>query len=150
MSVISIRASGLSNLLERLRRFTSRADQIIQDKMLESIQDNVVPVAKSLAPKRSGALMQSIEAVLADDPMSVLLIAGKPYAVFLERGTQPHKIEARNVKALAFNIAGKTVFAKSVQHPGIPLGKYSFLAPALEIGKDKVASDIANAIIEQF
>ena len=118
--------------------------------MVESVTENIVTVAKSLAPKRTGALKQSIEAVAGDDPMSVLLIAGKPYARFLEYGTRPHTIEARNAKALAFRSGGQEVFAKRVQHPGIPEGKYSFLRPAVEIGREKVAGDIAQMIVDEL
>lgn len=148
--IINISAAGLSDLLDKFRSFTAEADQIIQNKMLESVSENIVVVAKSLAPKRTGALQQSIEAVAGDDPMSVLVVATKPYSVFMEFGEKPHTIQANNAKALAFKINGQTVFAKSVQHPGIPRGRYSFLRPAVEVGKDKVASDIASVIIEQF
>ncbi|MHB2036975.1 MAG: HK97-gp10 family putative phage morphogenesis protein [Nitrososphaerales archaeon] len=147
---MSISAVGLSELLDKFRSFTAEADQIIQNKMLESVTENIVVVAKSLAPKRTGALEQSIEAVAGDDPMSVILMARKKYAGYLENGTRPHTIVATNAKALAFKINGRVVFARSVQLPGIPRGKFSFLRPAIEVGKDKVASDIANVIIEQF
>ena len=150
VSSISIRVAGVSELLERFRGFTSQADQLIQEKMVDSVTENIVTVAKSLAPKRTGALQESIVAMAGDDPMSVLLIAGKPYSRFLEYGTRPHTIEAKNTKALAFRSGGQTVFAKRVHHPGIPEGKFSFLRPAIEIGKEKVVGDIAQMIVEKL
>lgn len=41
-----------------------------------------------------------------------------PVAIFIERGTRPHVIRARNARALRFEGAGGTVYAKSVNHPG--------------------------------
>lgn len=37
---------------------------------------------------------------------------------YIEFGTPPHIISAKNAKSLAFKVNGKTVFAKSVKHPG--------------------------------
>lgn len=41
-------------------------------------------------------------------------------ARFIENGTRPHIIAARNAKALRFVRAGTVVFRKSVWHPGTP------------------------------
>jgi len=40
------------------------------------------------------------------------------YGYFVDVGTLPHIIEPKNAKALKFKSGGKTVFAKSVRHPG--------------------------------
>lgn len=42
------------------------------------------------------------------------------YAAAVEDGTAPHIIKARKRKVLKFQMAGKTVFATSVHHPGTP------------------------------
>ncbi len=145
--LVNISINGLSELLDRFRSFTAQADQIVQDAMLESVSQNIVVVAKSLAPKRTGALQDSIEATAGEEPMSVFVVANKSYARFLEFGTRAHSIEAKNAKALAFKMNGRTVFAKRVFNPGIAEGKFSFIRPAIEIGKEKVADDIAKSII---
>ena len=41
-----------------------------------------------------------------------------PYGRFVEEGTRPHVISARNVRALRFSTGGSIVFAKNVKHPG--------------------------------
>ncbi len=47
------------------------------------------------------------------------IISTAPYTMIVERGSRPHAIVAKNAKALRFTTKdGKTVFAKSVQHPG--------------------------------
>ena len=42
----------------------------------------------------------------------------KDYAAPVHEGSRPHKIVAKKAKSLKFNIGGRTVFAKSVWHPG--------------------------------
>lgn len=49
---------------------------------------------------------------------SVTIGSNEQYAPWVEFGTKPHKIRARNAKALAFPGAGGTVFAREVNHPG--------------------------------
>jgi hypothetical protein len=148
---ISLTVTGLSQLQDLFNQFEGNKYEIIQNVMLESTNENIIPVAKSLAPKRTGALSESIEAQASeDDPLVVELIAGKPYARFMEYGERPHDIVPVSAKVLAFKVNGQTVFATKVHHPGIPEGKFSFLRPAIEEGMPKVAQDIATAIIEEF
>ena len=40
------------------------------------------------------------------------------HAVFVDRGTRPHPIEARRRRFLRFEVEGRTVFARRVFHPG--------------------------------
>lgn len=40
------------------------------------------------------------------------------YALPQELGTEPHVIRPRRKKALAFQVGGRTVIVKSVNHPG--------------------------------
>jgi len=47
------------------------------------------------------------------------LVADKPYASFVNKGTKPHRIEARRRKSLRWEgEEGEVHFAKSVNHPG--------------------------------
>lgn len=40
------------------------------------------------------------------------------YALYQSEGTRPHIIQAKRGKSLRFVVAGRTVFARRVQHPG--------------------------------
>lgn len=40
------------------------------------------------------------------------------YAAPVHEGSRPHKIVPKKAKALKFNVGGRTIFAKSVWHPG--------------------------------
>ncbi len=148
MVSINITVSGITELTEMLQNFTSQSDQIIQGALLDAVMENIVVVARTLAPKKTGALSASIDALPGDEPLSVLFVATVPYARYLEYGTKPHLISVKSAKALAFVIQGKTVFAKSVMNPGIPLGKFSFMEPAIAIGLEKATDELADAIQE--
>ena len=108
-------------MIERLRNFTTEADQFIQETLLESAKVNIVVVAKSLAPERTGALRNSIDAIPGNEPMSIKLTADRPYAKFLEYGTRY-----------------------------IPEGKFTFMRPAIQEGIEKVVQDLQNAILDKL
>lgn len=44
------------------------------------------------------------------------------YATYLEEGTRPHVIRPKRAKAIRFKVAGRTVFAQIVHHPGTKAG----------------------------
>ena len=68
------------------------------------------------APQRTGRLSRShkVKSVTQRKATVVALF----YGVFVNRGTRPHTIKARNAPALIFNVGGRTIFARSVHHRG--------------------------------
>lgn len=110
---ISVSVKGLDSLISKLRGFTTSADQIIQETMLESAEQHIVVVAKALAPFKTGALRESIAALPGEEPLQILIVADKFYARFLEYGTR-----------------------------FIPEGKFTFLRPAIEEGYENLVSDL--------
>lgn len=46
------------------------------------------------------------------------VVVNDPVGQFLELGTRPHKIRARNAKVLRFEVGGRVVYARVVNHPG--------------------------------
>lgn len=121
MLEIAVSPYGLSGFIERFRNFTSEADQLIQETLLESAKVNIVVVAKSLAPKKTGALRASIDAIPGENPLLIELVADRPYARFLEFGTNY-----------------------------IPEGKFSFMRPAIQEGIDRVVHDLGTAMIDKL
>ncbi|HZW58259.1 MAG TPA: HK97-gp10 family putative phage morphogenesis protein [Nitrososphaerales archaeon] len=142
--------NGLREIMEKIRSLSTEADQMVQDTLFDSVNANIAAVAKSLAPKKTGFLQSSILVKRGDTPTSVLVVAEAPYAKFLEFGTRPHTIEAKNARALHFTMGGREVFAKSVLNPGIEEGKYSFLGPAVQMGWEKVQDDLIALFRQQL
>lgn len=118
---ISVTIQGLDELVSRLQDFTSSADQMIQETLLDSATENIVAVAKALAPVRTGALRDSIEALPGEEPSQILLVATKFYSVFLEFGTRY-----------------------------IPEGKYTFLRPAIQEGLDALTQALTEMFQEEL
>lgn len=77
--------------------------------------------AKVLAPVRTGRLRSSIRA----DPPRIFSLRGSvtvgsdlEYAAFVNDGTAPHVIRPRRAQVLRFNVGGRVVYARVVNHPG--------------------------------
>lgn len=93
----------------------------------------VQAAAKAQAPRRTGCLQDSIVKRVEDTPMGALvrIVADTTpcsptrtsYAWWVEEGTPPHDIVARNASALAFYWANGpdgpgTYFFRKIKHPG--------------------------------
>jgi len=66
----------------------------------------------------TGILANLGQAAATAGSSSVSVGSDDPVAVFIERGTRPHTIRARNARALRWEGDGGTVFAANVNHPG--------------------------------
>jgi hypothetical protein len=98
------------HLLTGMRRGTREAADVLEDAMTREI------------PRRTGRTASTIGSVVSDTPRGAEGFVGTSdqVAEYLEYGTRPHVITARNGKALRFDVGARTVFAKSVRHPGTP------------------------------
>ena len=88
---------------------------------LREASRQVVNRAKVLAPVRTGRLRSSIRA----EPPRIFSLRGSvtvgsdlEYAAMVNDGTRPHVIRPRAKQVLRFQVGGRTVFAKVVNHPG--------------------------------
>lgn len=83
-----------------------------------------------LVPVDTGRLRSSIRNRVDSSGDTVGRISTNvEYAPFVELGTRPHVIRARNAQALKFRWHGRTIYVKSVHHPGT--AAKSFLRRAL-------------------
>lgn len=85
----------------------------------------------------TGRLRDSITA--ASDSRQAVVGTGVSYAPYHQFGTAPHVITARRAKALAFKVGNRTIYRKSVNHPGIPA------RPFLQLTDEDVAEMIRLA-----
>jgi hypothetical protein len=100
-------------------------DAVIQPILIAQhrvVLRRIVDEAKRRVPVRTAELRDSIAEVPPTMSGRTLIkgsvIATAPHAQFVHDGTQPHVIRARNASALVFQVGGRTIFAKSVRHPG--------------------------------
>jgi len=78
--------------------------------------------AKSIAPTRTGRLKSLIRAdpVRRTGPwrLDSSVTSAAPYSAPVHEGARPHVIRPRFARALRFEIDGRVVFARRVNHPG--------------------------------
>ncbi len=82
---INITTRGFQQVVDEFRGFNSRLQTAIVDS-LGKATDEIVTIAQSYAPVRTGALRDSIHSE-PTGPMSYGLTADVDYAVFVEYGT---------------------------------------------------------------
>lgn len=108
--------------------FTSWAGPV--GRSVDRLARRTVIEQKAAAPKKTGALAASIKWTRGISSKGITFTSGSnlKYAGWMEHGTKPHMIYPRNPKGrLVFRWAkaGRTVFLRSVRHPGTPA--YRFL-----------------------
>jgi hypothetical protein len=121
--------------MRRLAASTKRADLITAGELNRALRQTgriLVPALKSETPVRTGRLKNStrfqIQGGPGDQRLEIRQGAKTPegthYLPFVVLGTRPHTIVPRGGGVLRFEIGGRTVFAKKVNHPGNRPNKY--------------------------
>ena len=140
---VSMKLKGLQNAVADVERYTNSKLDGAKRIIVESTV-NIQSDAVSLAPVKEGNLKNSIDYNITDNGLTGEIFAGADYAAAVEFGTQPHKIVAKNGKALVFKKDGKTIFAKSVNHPGTRA--QPFLFPAWEAEMPKFEANLKKEL----
>jgi len=100
-------------------------------------KDQTGKTRRSIAGRAQGAIYGEVKAAGA--------------AKYLEHGTPPHVIEPKRGGALRFVVAGRTVFARRVQHPGT--AERPFMQQARDHGQqvaDYGAEFYVSSAIERY
>lgn len=110
--------------MARIRLDRAELNRAMTNASREELREasrQVVNRAKVLAPVRTGRLRSSIRA----EPPRIFSLRGSvkvgsdlEYAAFVNDGTRPHTIRPRTKQVLRFQVGGRVVFAKVVNHPG--------------------------------
>lgn len=107
-----------------------------------AIQDRTLLAAGSLivvrhlqaeAPTKTGRLRGSI---VAKDESGGVGFYSVRYGRYVNDGTRPHTIIPRTARVLVFQVGGKTVFARQVNHPGTKANP--FVRRALDASTDEL------------
>lgn len=143
-------AADLVDFLADMEKAAGKEAEGLAQEVVESMTLSVAHLAEKYAPVKTGMLAQSIRSETG--PLQGRVWSDAPHAFFVEFGTWSYnelapqsgtyEIKPINTKALRFKMGGQTVFAKSVQHPGIKA--QPFLRPALSDTIDEFADGMAN------
>ena len=76
-------------------------------------------VANERVKRQSGRYYESIRSTTVGSPQGVKVVTSSiHYGGAPERATRPHIIRPRRARVLRFQVGGKTVYARKVNHPG--------------------------------
>jgi len=125
-NLITISSADLADLRGRLEKLGNEAPKIVTD-LFDEYGRLVVAAIKDEAPVRTGALRDSADynitgANTKDVELHITLGNSQRPEVVVKTllfGSLPHEIKPKRPGGvLRFEIGGKTVFAKRVNHPG--------------------------------
>jgi len=111
-------------------RARARAIKGIFKHVAQDWVDAATPAARTIYPRRTGALAASIRKMNVSQKKAS--IKGNYYGAILSAGAKAHTIEAgktatktrKGAKVLKFNQGGQTFFRKKVHHRGLPSRDY--------------------------
>ena len=149
--------SGLDALIAKFDELPDRiVEQLKRDLTLD--MRTMLDAMKRNAPKRTGKLAASFmgELDVYPDSVEVYFTNNAPYARIQDQGgrTRPHRINARNAKALFFmsgkpNMAtplGGRVWADYVNHPGAHIRPKEYMIKGLLAAKATFLTTVENAV----
>jgi hypothetical protein len=116
---VTLRAPGLAKLKARFRQSPAIVARQMQLGLERSLERQAAET-RARTPVKTGTLQRSITWKVEGRGARIYGTVYSPlaYALFVERGTKPHRIRARSARFLRFEVGGRVVFAREVQHPG--------------------------------
>jgi HK97 gp10 family phage protein len=142
----SIASADVTRLAMALRESGRKSEATTFD-VLQQSAGYILSEMERTVPVKSGNLRDSLGVKVTSGSVIIGPDVNKaPYATFVEHGTKPHVIKAKNGKALAFTVGGRTVIVRSVNHPGTTA--QPFVMPAFETWVDSIGELAAEANIK--
>ena len=143
----NIQIRGLLTLVEKLVQYPEIAAPILLRAISESQAVLAQNTNRSTVPWRTGWLVQSFR--WAQQDLTGYWFPTASYAGYVEFGTAPHVIEAKDAKALYWPGAQHPV--KRVNHPGTKANKYlERIINASEQGINDVFAQALDQIVQQI
>jgi HK97 gp10 family phage protein len=137
----------LTELAKDLFKAADNVEQATQE-LLEAAGDAIVADAKSRVVVKTGALKNSI--TRTSMPLKVIVGPQALHGTFIEYGTgtkgefpgSMYEILPKNGSVLVFKVGNRTVYARSVKHPGIKA--QPFMRPAAKDWVEDLPRDMAR------
>lgn len=138
----------LSVMPARLHAVLLKKTYEFDEKLKSAVQQNLT---NRLLNIRTGKLVRSIFGQVLDSVNSIIgrvFSSGLPYAKIQEFGgqTKAHIIEAKNGKALMFNMGGKAVFFKRIHHPGSRIKGAHYMGQAFATMTPEIKAGYEQAV----
>lgn len=131
--VFGIKINGIDNLVADAKRAGDQAVTLLTGVMVKAttkVQEDAKRIQTGSFRNRTGNLRRSIFKEVHGPAKGIVAVSEK-YALPVEFGSKPHTIYPKKGKFLAFKTAaGRTVFAKKVNHPRSKA--YPFMEPAFK------------------
>lgn len=154
--MIRVTIVGAEEVITHLKEVPPRVLGLVRQAVLREIMDLTRYVKEQkltgqvLKTGKTGHLRQSIAPALTmeDQGLTAQVGTNLVYARIHEYGgmTRAHVIQARNKKALAFQVGGQGLVRKSVQHPGSKMPERSFLRSSLRENEARIRAAIEAAV----
>lgn len=141
----AVASADIYQLADALRQSSENSEVNTQEVLVRSAT-YIKQDMESRAPVDTGKLRQSIS--IQVDSKRVIIGPHTDYAGYVEFGTKPHVIRAKNKKSLMFIAGGKKVFVKKVNHPGTKAQPY--VRPAFEDWVDSLGALAAEANVREI
>ncbi len=96
-------------------------------ELMRELGRRMADLSQDEAPEKTGAFKRTIGAYTFVEGQAIgfRIRMAQPLGSFILEGTHAHIISARNAMALRFEVGGRIVFAKSVQHPGTKPNRFT-------------------------
>lgn len=142
---MGVEYKGVVELSRRLELMGKIAPKTVDDFLVQQIAKPAVEEMRAEAPVKSGKLRDSLDYQHPTQHKIIIGSFGVEYAKFVAEGTKPHVIRPKNASALKFQIGGRTVFAKSVKHPGTKANP--FMSDAIDKTMKKALPRLAGVLM---
>lgn len=136
-----VQITGLDTLVAKLKEAPSNAAPILQRAIDASHAILASHTSKATVPWKTGFLAQQWG--WDSLPLGGRWFPRASYASFVEFGTAPHVIEAKNKKALHWGGDGGP-FAKRVNHPGTKPN--DFIGRIIDASKEEINTQFGKAL----
>lgn len=147
MSAIAVDVSGVKAGLNQLAIDLQGAAWDALAKTLEAAEKVARQSIQASTRTRTGTLLRSFDRFREPAGLRGHLVNRADYAVYVNDGTRPHTIRARNAQFLRFTVNGTTMYRRAVQHPGTAPRPFVPIASAvgLQVLSDSLKIGVAKA-----
>lgn len=139
-------SADLSRLAQALEKSGKQA-QATTEQVIRDAAEYILAEMMSRVPVDTGNLRASLG--IRQVGSAVIIgpdLKKAPYASFVEFDTKPHVIRAKNARALRFQVGGRTVYARQVNHPGTKGQR--FVRDSFQAWVDSIGELVAEANIQ--